>query len=94
MRLESHKSWFQGKTPIMICTSAFSTGNDYPNVRLVIHLKTPFEMTEIIQAQGRGGRDGKPSRCYILPSMTPPKIAIGREAEDHKGLWYAQNHIY
>ncbi|KAG1787230.1 P-loop containing nucleoside triphosphate hydrolase protein [Suillus plorans] len=65
---------------------AFSTGNDYPHVRVVIHLKTPLEMTEIIQAQGRGGRDGRLARCYILPSSTPPKIAIGRWEVDHKGL--------
>ncbi|KAG2110463.1 hypothetical protein BD769DRAFT_1674622 [Suillus cothurnatus] len=78
----------------MVCTSAFSTGNDYPHVRVVIHLKTPLEMTEMIQAQGRGGRDGRPARCYILPSSTPPKIAIGRSEVDHKGLWYAHDYIY
>ncbi|KAG2030468.1 hypothetical protein BDR03DRAFT_987079 [Suillus americanus] len=93
-RVRCYSDWFAGKCPVMICTSAFSTGNDYPHVRAVIHLKTPFEMTEIIQAQGRGGRDGRPARCYILPSPTPPKITIGRSEVDHKGLWYAQDYIY
>lgn len=78
----------------MICTSAFSTGNDYASVRLVIHMKMPREMTELIQAQGRGGRDGLPARCYILASATTTKIAIGRDEEDHKGLWYAKDYIY
>ncbi|KAG2110016.1 hypothetical protein DEU56DRAFT_985445 [Suillus clintonianus] len=93
-RAQYYKDWRSGKSPVMICTSAFSTGNDYPHVRLVIHLKTPLEMSEIIQAQGRGGRDGNPARCYMLPSTSPPKIIIGRSETDHKGLWYAHDHIY
>ncbi|KAG2063370.1 hypothetical protein BDR04DRAFT_1123305 [Suillus decipiens] len=93
-RIQCYKDWFAGKCPVMICTSAFSTGNDYPHVRVVIHLKTPLEMTEIVQAQGRGGRDGRPARCYILPSSTPPKIAIERSEVDHKGLWYARDYVY
>ncbi|KAG1738943.1 hypothetical protein EDB19DRAFT_1828922 [Suillus lakei] len=43
-----HKDWWEGRSPVMICMSAFSTGNDYPHIRLVIHLKTPLEMSEII----------------------------------------------
>ncbi|KAG1765747.1 P-loop containing nucleoside triphosphate hydrolase protein, partial [Suillus placidus] len=65
-RVQHYNDWRSGKSPVMICTSAFSTGNDYPHVRLVVHLKTPLEMSEIIQAQGRAGRDGLPARCYIL----------------------------
>lgn len=78
----------------MICTSAFSTGNDYPHVRLVVHLKTPIEMSELIQAQGRGGRDGLPAACYVLPSSSPHKISVSRSAIDHKGLWCAHDHFY
>jgi hypothetical protein len=78
----------------MICTSAFSTGNDYSSVRLVIHMKMPLEMTELIQAQGRGGRDGRHARCYVLPNSTPAKIAIGRLEVDHKGLWHARDYAY
>ncbi|KAG2126627.1 P-loop containing nucleoside triphosphate hydrolase protein, partial [Suillus bovinus] len=77
-RLLHYQNWRSGQSPVMICTSAFSTGNDYPSVRLVIHLKTPLEMSEIIQGQGRSGRDGLPARCYMLPSTSPPKIKIDR----------------
>ncbi|KAG1853621.1 P-loop containing nucleoside triphosphate hydrolase protein [Suillus subluteus] len=93
-RAQYYKDWRSGKTPVMICTSAFSTGNDYPHVRLVVHLKTPLEMSEIIQAQGRAGRDGCPARCYIVPSTSPPKLAIGRSEPDHKGRWYAHDYVY
>ncbi|KAG1832561.1 hypothetical protein DFJ58DRAFT_848010 [Suillus subalutaceus] len=58
------------------------------------HLKTPLEMSEIIQAQGRAGRDGRPARCYIIPSTSPPKLPIGRSEPDHKGRWYAHDYVY
>ncbi|KAG2743923.1 P-loop containing nucleoside triphosphate hydrolase protein [Suillus brevipes Sb2] len=93
-RVQCYGDWFTGKCLVMICTSAFSTGNDYPHVRVIIHLKTPLEMMEIIQAQGRGGRDGRPARCYILPSSTPPNITVGQSEVDHKGLQYAHDYIY
>ncbi|KAG1742875.1 hypothetical protein EDB19DRAFT_1827580 [Suillus lakei] len=85
-RVQCYRDWFTGKSLVMICTSVFSMGNGYLHVQLVIHLKTPLEMTEMIQAQGRGGRDGQLARCYILPSSTPPKITIGRSEVDYKGL--------
>ncbi|KAG6382208.1 hypothetical protein JVT61DRAFT_861 [Boletus reticuloceps] len=60
-------SWISGETSrVMIATSAFSTGNDYPHVRLVLHVDKPFEMLEYIQGQGRAGRDGSPALCYTL----------------------------
>ncbi|KAG1762154.1 P-loop containing nucleoside triphosphate hydrolase protein [Suillus occidentalis] len=93
-RVQCYQDWRSGKSPVMICTSAFSTGNDYPHVRLVVHLKTPIEMSELVQAQGRGGRDGLPARCYVLPSSSPHKISVSRSAIDHKGLWYAHDHFY
>ncbi|KAG1895709.1 uncharacterized protein F5891DRAFT_984013 [Suillus fuscotomentosus] len=46
------------------------------------------------KAQGRGDRDGRPVRCYILPLFTPSKITIGRWKVDHKGLWYTKDYIY
>ncbi|KAF8553383.1 hypothetical protein OG21DRAFT_1485434 [Imleria badia] len=51
---------------IMIATSAFSTGNDYPHVHLVLHLDKLFEMLEYIQGKGRAGRDSAPVLCYTL----------------------------
>lgn len=42
----------------MIWMSGFRTGNDYGDVWLMIHWKIGYEMREVIQAQGCGGRDG------------------------------------
>ncbi|KAG9309127.1 hypothetical protein JVU11DRAFT_11023, partial [Chiua virens] len=36
-RIAAYTRWHDGLSPIMICTSAFSTGNDYPHVRLIVH---------------------------------------------------------
>lgn len=78
----------------MICTSAFSTGNDYAHVRLTIHYKMALSMSELIQAQGRSGRDGRTARCFIIPTLTPRVPTIDRETMDHKGQWYAYEYVY
>lgn len=59
--------WVSGVNTVMVCTSAFGAGNDYPHVRLIIHFGTPIEMIEYLQEAGRAGRDRNAARCYILP---------------------------
>ncbi|KAF8124466.1 hypothetical protein EV363DRAFT_1119443, partial [Boletus edulis] len=57
-RQQTYLAWTQGrKSKIMVATSAFSTGNDNPHVRMVMHADKPYDMLEYIQAQGRAGRD-------------------------------------
>ncbi|KIK80755.1 hypothetical protein PAXRUDRAFT_157856 [Paxillus rubicundulus Ve08.2h10] len=51
-------------------------------------------MSELIQAQGRGGRDGQPAKCIIIPGTNQAKIAIGRDEVDHKGRWFAHDYIH
>jgi hypothetical protein len=77
--------WVEGIHVTMICTSAFSAGNNYKHVRLVIHAGTPQEMIGCIQEKSRGGRDHQPAKCYFLPRDpgTPPEIPPGEI--DHKG---------
>jgi hypothetical protein len=62
-----YSSWRSGECKIMISTSAFSCGNDYAHVRLVIHAGTPRQMIGYIQEISRGGRDKKKTSCYLLP---------------------------
>ena len=78
----------------MICISAFSTGNDYAHVQLTIHFKMVLEMSKLIQAQGCSGWDGKPTWCFIISASNPQLPKISKEAEDHKGQWYAYDYIY
>lgn len=92
-RRAAYRLWVTGVSKVMVATSAFSTGNDYPNVRLTIHLDRPFEMLEFIQGQGRAGRDGMPAKCYTLvpPTAFSPQPT---PAPDHKGVVAMHQHLY
>jgi len=70
----------------MICTNAFSTGNDYGHVRLIVHMKMALEMSKLIQAQGWAGRDGQAAKCIIVPATTGSEPKINKDEADHKGL--------
>lgn len=59
--------WRDGTHNVMVSTSAFSCGNDYAHIPLVLHAGTPREMMGYIQEISRGGRDQHPTCCYLLP---------------------------
>ncbi|ORY17045.1 P-loop containing nucleoside triphosphate hydrolase protein [Rhizoclosmatium globosum] len=48
-------------TKVIIATNALGLGVDIPNGRRVIHLQVPQSFNDLVQAMGRGGRDGLPS---------------------------------
>ncbi|KIK73008.1 hypothetical protein PAXRUDRAFT_21330 [Paxillus rubicundulus Ve08.2h10] len=77
----AYRQWMDGTKNVMVVTSAFSTGNDYRHVHLVIHLDKPFNMLEFVQGQGRAGRDIQAAKCYLLT----PKEA-GRPSTKEAGL--------
>lgn len=53
-----YHAWREGRdNRVMIVTSAFSTGNDYPHMHLVLHVDKPFNMVRYVQAQGWAGHD-------------------------------------
>lgn len=76
-----YNRWRAGETKIMVSTAAFSAGNDYPHVRLVIHAGTPREMINYIQEISRGGRDSVRTYCYLLP--TSPWTERSSKPLDH-----------
>ncbi|KAI6041171.1 hypothetical protein EDC04DRAFT_2893386 [Pisolithus marmoratus] len=62
-----YQAWIEGQgSNIMVATSAFSTGNDYPHVCLMLHLDKPFDMLDYVQGQGRAGWNGMPAICHTL----------------------------
>lgn len=62
----SIRDYTSGKCAIMVATSAFGLGVDIPNIRLVIHAGLPLGMSDYTQQIGRGGRNGKDTRCILL----------------------------
>jgi ATP-dependent DNA helicase RecQ len=50
----------------MVCTTAFGIGVDVPNIDLVIKIGCPLSLEELIQEFGRGGRDGRLAKGYLL----------------------------
>lgn len=62
--------FMRDKTNIMFATSAFGTGIDKPNIRVVVNVGFPMSIEDLSQQQGRAGRDGEKSVCILLYSLS------------------------
>jgi superfamily II DNA helicase RecQ len=51
---------------ILVATKAFGVGVDVPHVRNVVHIGFPSNMSDLIQAWGRAGRDGKDAHAFLF----------------------------
>jgi hypothetical protein len=56
----------EGGTRIVVATSAFGAGIDYPAVRVVFHVGEPDGAVGFAQEVGRGGRDGDGSISVVV----------------------------
>jgi len=96
---EMYNAWYQGKksdgtqNDIIVATTALSAGNDYPSVRLVVHLNTPYEMISYVQEVSRAGRDGTPAKCILIPVNTKAPKQDTME-KDYKGLQEMYDYVY
>ena len=82
-----------GKYSVVVATSAFGLGVDIPNIRLVIHAGLPLGMSDYTQQIGRGGRNGKKTRCILLHAPGDEQRTLRILADtDGKGVSPAKKH--
>ena len=55
-----------GPLRVVVCSSAFGLGVDCPNVRTVVHFKSPDTLMQFVQESGRVGRDGEVSKSLLF----------------------------
>jgi ATP-dependent DNA helicase RecQ len=80
-RSRAHALFAEGKTPVLVATSAYGMGVDFPDIRLVLHVEAPGSLESYAQQAGRAGRDGESARCVLAYAEADEQV--------HRRLWGA-----
>ena len=64
-RTRVQEDFVEGRTPVVVATTAFGMGIDKANVRLVALVNLPDSLESYVQMVGRAGRDGAPSETVL-----------------------------
>jgi ATP-dependent DNA helicase RecQ len=93
VREKAQDVFMAGKLDVIVATNAFGMGVDKSDIRLVVHADIPRSPEAYYQEAGRGGRDGRPTRCVLLFNHGDIRLqeflidASFPSAELLRGLW-------
>ena len=93
VRERAQDVFMAGKLDAIVATNAFGMGVDKSDIRLVVHADIPRSPEAYYQEAGRGGRDGKPTRCILLFNHSDIKLqeflidASYPSADILRGVW-------
>jgi ATP-dependent DNA helicase RecQ len=93
VRERAQDVFMAGQLDAIVATNAFGMGIDKSDIRLVVHADIPRSPEAYYQEAGRGGRDGKPTRCVLLFNHSDIKLqeflidASYPSAEILRGIW-------
>ncbi len=93
IREKAQDVFMSGELDVIVATNAFGMGIDKGDIRLVVHADIPRSPEAYYQEAGRGGRDGKPTRCVLLFNHGDIRLqeflidASYPSAELLRGLW-------
>lgn len=83
-RSRNAQAFVDGKIKVIVATSAFGLGVDFPYTRFVINFNLPLSVEEYYQEAGRAGRDGKAARCILLYNKKDYHVNMHLIAESFK----------